>query len=182
MLGQVSTRRQGRRVWSVGVVRLVLTVATISLVAGCGSDSASEDSTGVGEEFGRQALEVCQTALEAKRGWQPFPVPDFDPTEPDPSKFPEVSSWLVEEVTPTFVAWADGLNGLGSPPSGQEAWDEVVNAVEKIVQLNADQVAAAKGGDAIAFAAATGSLRATQHELVAATEAAGVSECADVHA
>ncbi len=164
------------------MVRLVLIVATISLVAGCGSDSASEASTGVGHEFGRQALEVCQTALEAKRGWKPFPVADFDPTEPDSSQFPKVSAWLVEEVTPTFVAWADGLNGLGQPPSGQEAWDEVVEGVEKIVQLNADQVAAANGGDAAAFAAATGSLRATQDELVAATKAAGVPECADVHA
>ena len=168
--------------WLVVVVRLVLTVSTISLLAGCGSDSASEASTGVGDEFGAQALEVCQTALEAKRGWQPFPVPDFDPTEPEPSKFPEVSTWLVEEVTPTFVAWADGLQGLGPPPSGQEAWDEVLNAVEKIAQLNADQVAAAKSGDAAAFAAAAGSLHAAQDELVAATEAAGVPECADVHA
>ncbi len=156
--------------------------ATISLVAGCGSDSASEASTGVGDEFGGQALEVCQAALEAKRRWEPFPVPDFDPTEPNPSQFPKVCAWLVEEVTPTFVAWADGRNGLGQPPSGQEAWDEVVDAVEKIVQLNTDQIAAAKGGDAAAFADPTGSLPATQDELVAATKAAGVPECKDVHA
>ncbi len=55
-------------------------------------------------------------------------------------------------------------------------------AVKKIDELNGDQITAAKNHDAAAFAAATAALGSTQDELVAASEKAGVADCADVHA
>lgn len=67
-------------------------------------------------------------------------------------------------------------------PSGLEAWSGVLTAVDGIVPLNADQVAAAKGGDAEGFVQATTSLGDIQIELEDATEAAWVAACADVHA
>ena len=55
-------------------------------------------------------------------------------------------------------------------------------AVEKIDQLNSDQIAAANKRDVAAFAAANAALDSIQDELVAASEKAGVADCADVHA
>lgn len=53
---------------------------------------------------------------------------------------------------------------------------------EIIDRLNSDQITAASKHDAGAFAAATSVLESTQGELVAATEKAGVADCANVHA
>jgi hypothetical protein len=124
---------------------------------------------------------VCKTAIEAKQEWSAFPAANFDPNHPDPSAFPEVAAWLEDEVTPTFEAWLDGLTTLGTPPSGREAWSDVLSAVDAIVELNADQVATAKSDDTLWFIEATDGLGAIQPELERATAAAGVATCADVH-
>ncbi len=114
--------------------------------------------------------------------WSAFPAPNFNPNQPDPSSFPEVGAWLENEVGPTFDTWRDDLAALGSPPTGREAWTDVLTAVGTIAQLNADQVAAAKSGDVDAFVAATNGLQDVQSELERATAAAGVARCAEVHA
>ena len=124
---------------------------------------------------------MCQTTLEAKQSWSAFRVAEFDPNDPDPSAFPEVAGWLEDEVAPTFEAWLDGLTALGTPPSGGRSWSEVLSAVDAIVELNADQVAAAKSDDVQGFVEATDGLHAIQLELERATAAAGVATCADVH-
>jgi hypothetical protein len=78
--------------------------------------------------------------------------------------------------------WVSGLQALGAPPAAREEWNAVLAAVKKIDQLNSDQITAANKHDAGAFAAADSALDSTQDELVAATDKAGVAECADVHA
>ncbi|MDP9302590.1 MAG: hypothetical protein M3P43_17105 [Actinomycetota bacterium] len=156
-------------------------VFSIVAMSACSSKSSTQAPPAVGQAFAARATAVCQSALEAKQGWSAFPVPDFDPTHPDPSAFPEVAVWLEDQVAPTFEAWLDGLRALGSPPTGRQAWSEVLAAIERIVQGNADQVAAAKAGDTEAFVAATDDLKATQIELERATAAAGTTKCAEVH-
>lgn len=89
--------------------------------------------------------------------------------------------WLQDQVAPTFNAWLDGLRALGEPPTGRQAWSDLLAAVDKIVQLKSDQVAAAKAGNANRFIAATNGLKETQVELEKATAAAGVTKCAEVH-
>jgi hypothetical protein len=153
---------------------------SLLLLAGCGGNS-DKQSTGVGDEFATKALAACQAALDDKQGWQPFPVSDFDPSEPDPSKFPDVSAWLSKEVAPTFHMWLSSLQALGVPPSGQDDWDAMLAVVKKIDQLNSDQIAAANARDSAAFASATSALGSAQDDLVAASEKAGVPDCADVH-
>jgi hypothetical protein len=147
------------------------------VLAACGGGG-----TGVGDAFAGRASHVCDDALAAKQAWAPFPVADFDPTDPDPTAFPQVAAWLQDEVAPTFQAWLDDLDALGAPPSGRDAWNDVVAAVQRIVRLNADQIAAARDGDAQAFADATDGLAQTQTQLERATDEAGVPSCADVHA
>ncbi len=162
-------------------------------LAACGGDpddqrsaldrqtSSNQTSSGVGDPFAARAKSTCQTALEAKREWRTFPAAGFDPSQPDPAAFPEVAAWLENEVAPTFEAWLDGLTTLGTPPSGQESWSDVLSAIRAIFELNADQVAAAKSDDAGGFVEARDGLEAIQPELERATMAAGVPTCADVH-
>ena len=128
----------------------MLAVLSVTLaLAACSSSAAA--APGVGESFATRAASVCQTALEAKQAWSAFPVADFDPNEPDPAAFPEVATWLEDEVAPTFEAWLDDLTALGTPPSAQPAWSDVLSAIDTIVQLNADQVRAAKSADTEGF-------------------------------
>jgi hypothetical protein len=159
----------------------MLVLSSIAMTACGGSDTGSPSSS-VGEEFAARATAVCDTALRSKQAWSSFPVASFDPTHPDKAAFPQVAGWLEQEVTPTFDAWFQGLQALGDPPSGQQAWSDVLAAVGTIDELNADQVSTAKAGDAEGFARATQGLRDIQAELERATQAAGVASCATVHA
>ena len=158
---------------------LTATCFFLLLLAGCGGNS-NKQAAGVGNVFAGKALAVCEVALESKHGWQPFPVADFDPSNPDVSRFPEVSTWLAEQVAPTFDTWLNEL--LGTPPAAAEAWNATLAAVKKIDQLNAVQIAAANKRDADAFVAADVALEAIQPSLVDAYEKACVADCADVHA
>jgi len=88
---------------------------------------------------------------------------------------------LEDDVAPTFEAWLDGLTALGTPPTGQGSWNDVLSAVHTIVELNADQVTAAKDNDVEGFVEAKDGLQAIQSELERATASAGVATCADVH-
>ena len=177
--------------------RLVAAVAfaLVLCLAGCGSeaDTASSGPTlttsrsesgsrgGVGEPFAARAAAACDLALEAKQGWATFPVAGFDPSQPDSSAFPQVAAWLETEVGPTFEAWLEALTTLGTPPAGEESWDDVLSAIDTIVNLNSQQVTAAMTDDAAAFVEAHDNLQAIQPELERATAAAGVPTCADVH-
>ena len=162
-------------------VRSPATFFCLLLLAGCGGNS-DKQATGVGDEFAARRSRCARRRSTSKHDWQPFPVADFDPSDPDASKFPEVSTWLAEQVAPTFDMWLSGLQALGTPPTAAEDWNAVLAAVEKIDQLNSDQIAAANKHDADAFAAANAALDAIQPKLVDASEKAGVADCADVHA
>ncbi len=135
----------------------------------------------MGADFARQASDVCRSALASKQAWDAFPVATFDPTKPDATVLPAVANWLEEQVTPTFTMWEAELRALGAPPTGQDSWNAMLDAIDTIVQANADQVSAAKAGDVAAFAAATAVLRTAQPELEQAAAAVGAQVCADVH-
>jgi hypothetical protein len=167
-----------RHTLAAPAVAIILSVAAL---AACGSEPGDQTPPAVGESFATRAASVCQTALETKQAWSAFPVADFDPNRPDPAAFPEVAAWLEGEVAPTFEAWLNGLTTLGQPPSAQQAWSDVLSAIDTIVHLNADQVRAAESGDTEGFVEATDGLHAVQSELERATAAAGVPTCADVH-
>lgn len=155
---------------------VVLLVTVASLTTACGGSEPA-----VSESFAEQATAVCQTALEAKEGWSPFPVPDFSPVDPDASALPEVATWLREEVSPTFEAWLDDMEALGDPPSGRDAWSGVLDAVATIVRLNDEQVRAAEGGNVEGFVDAAEGLEKAQTTLEQTTTAVGVPTCAEVH-
>ena len=53
--------------------------------------SNGSDSPDVGTVFARRAVAACNHARALKGAEGPFPYPDFDPTDPDPAKFPGVA-------------------------------------------------------------------------------------------
>jgi hypothetical protein len=156
--------------------------AFLAAVVGLLFVACGGEPSGVGEDFAARAAQVCQAALESKQAWSQFPVPNFDPVDPDPAAFPEVSTWLEDQVAPTFESWLDGLEALGDPPSAREAWADVLGAVERITAGNADEIAAAKAADVHAFVVAHDRLEQTQNDLETSTAEAGVASCADIHA
>lgn len=166
--------------WTVAhgrtLLLLITLVTSISPLTAC-----SQAPPAVGEAFAARATAVCDQALESKRAWSKFPVSGFDPAHPNKSALPEVAVWLEEQVAPTFEAWLDGLRALGVPPTGGDAWSDVLTAVARIVRGNADEITAAKAGDPKRFVAARDGLIETQTQLERATAAAGVPNCADVH-
>jgi hypothetical protein len=167
---------------SAAPAALLVVVVAMSTLAGCGKSEPSARGEGVGDGFARRALAVCASAQKSKDGWSPFPVSGFNPTKPQRSDLSEVGVWLEEEVAPTFDAWRDGLTALGTPPTGREAWADVVSAVRRIADLNQAQVNAAKEGDTDAFGQATRGLGEVQPKLERASAQAGVAKCAEVHA
>ena len=160
---------------------LTATCFCLLLLAGCGGNS-DKQATGVGDEFASKALAVCEAALEDKQDWQPFPVADFDPSDPDASKFPEVSTWLAEQVAPTFHMWLSGLQALGTPPTAEADWNAVLAAVKKIDQLNSDQITAANKREPTPSRRQPP--RSARHRTSSSPppRRAGVADCADVHA
>ena len=123
---------------------VVMVVLGNCALAGCSdSGSAAKHGEGVGEAFATQALSVCASAQKSKDGWSAARSRTPTPA-PETSDLPEVAVWLEEEVAPTFDAWRDELTALGTPPTGREAWAEVLTAVTRIADLNTSQVDAAK--------------------------------------
>jgi hypothetical protein len=168
---------------SVGSCRYSVLLALIVAVTGCGSSSSKTAGAEpvVGVTFATKAVAVCKSALADKQTWKPFPVSDFNPTDPDPSAFPQVANWLQAEVAPTFENWHDDLVALGDPPAGKRDWRRTIEAISKINQGNRDQIAAARAGDVDAFKATTSRMKDIQEDLLEASNAAGVPSCAEVH-
>ena len=152
-------------------------LAVLLLAAGC---SSATSNAGVDDAFRTRALAACQDALAEKKVWPSFPAGSFDPSNPDPAKLGQVGTWLDAAVQPVFDDWVTGMTGLGAPASGGPAWDALVKEVRTTAQLNAEQAAAAKAGDAAGFVAATVKLRASHAVLKAAAKTAGVEACGDV--
>ena len=150
------------------------------MVAACGSGSGSPNSRGgVGDDFGGRAVAVCRDALADKRAEGAFPFPDFNPTQPDMTKFPQVARFL-EKTAATFTVWDRKMKALGEPRHGQRAWHNLLAAIETHVRLTRDQISAARTGDAARFADDYQKGAQTQDKLLEAATAAGVKACADV--
>jgi hypothetical protein len=157
--------------------RAAAAVAVVLAIAACSGGASSPP--GVGADFAQRVRVVCQHALELKQAQGPFPVASFNPTDPDVTKFAEVAVAL-RVTDATWTTWLTEMRALGTPSTGQSAWSDLVAAVERHQQINADQISAAERGDAAAFSADYDLGVQTQAALLKAAEAAGVPECAKV--
>ena len=155
--------------------RIIAITALLSFVA-CWNGS---DGPAVGTAFARRAVSACNDAKALKDAQGPFPYPDFNPTDPDPTKFPGVADALMKTDV-TFTTWLEEMRALDEPPSGNEAWAALLDAIEAHVRINRDQIDAAREGDTARFAADYDEGVATQEALLDAATDAGVPECAKV--
>jgi hypothetical protein len=161
------------------VVLLALVVFALGAAACGGDPSPSSSEPAVGEAFAKQAVAVCKDAVAAKDAQRPFPFPDFNPSRPDVSKLPIIATYLAETVR-TFQGWLDGLKALGAPPSGREAWDDLVSAAEEHVRIATEQQQAAEQSDAATFIHDFEVGSTIVDRVKEAADAAGVPSCAQV--
>jgi hypothetical protein len=80
----------------------------------------------------------------------------------------------------SFTTWLEDMRALGEPPSGNDAWAALVDAIEAHVRINRDQIDAAREGDTERFAADYDEGVTTHEAVLDAATDAGVSECAEV--
>ena len=159
---------------------LVLSLLALMLLAACSDNSAVEQQQpGVGVAFAQKAVAVCRAAVTRKDAQGPFPYPDFNPTDPDASKLPDIARFLTGSVE-IYTTWLDQMKALGQPPSAQAAWNALLAAIERHVKLNVEQQAAAEHGDTKTFTKDYREGLQARTDLTRAAGAAGVPECAAV--
>lgn len=122
---------------------------------------------------------MCQRVLALKKAQGPFPYPDFNPTAPDPSKLRGVANFL-EKTQRTFETWLSDLRKLGPPPSGRAAWADLLAAIQRHVELNGEQILAARRGDLKTFSDDYVKGTGVQNQSLSAANDAGVPECSSV--
>ena len=160
--------------------RILGSLPIVILMVACGNGAANDASApAVGSAFRGRAVAVCQAALEMKKAQGPFPYPDFNPTQPDPSTLRKIAPFLAKTAT-TFDTWQREMTALGQPPSGKAAWADLVQAVEAHARIDAEQALAAQRGDLETFTKDYREGTAAQGAVLRAANGAGVPECAEV--
>ena len=71
----------------------------------------------------------------AKEALGPFPYPDFNPTDPDLAEFPGIADVLMDTDV-LWTTWLEEMRALGEPPSGNEAWAALLDAIEDHRRIN----------------------------------------------
>ncbi len=161
------------------VAFLAVCLALLVAPACGGGDAADSSAPAVGTAFAAKATAECQRALTQKHAEGPFPYPDFNPTQPDPSKFPGMVGFFSKAII-TYGTWLQNMQALGPPPGGQDAWSDLVDQIGVQLHLHKHQRAAAVRGDATTFTDDYYKGVKSQDALESAAEAAGVPECARV--
>ena len=150
------------------------------IVGACGgSGDPAPAAPAVGAEFATRASAVCQTAHDRKRAQGSFADRDFNPTKPDPAKLLAVAAFI-DEGTAIYAAWLRDMQALGSPPSGQDAWTDVLAAIKAQLEQHQHQHAAALAGDTKTFVDDFHRGADAQAAMQRAAKAAGLPACATV--
>ena len=160
--------------------REVFLIAAVTVVCagGCGG-SADSTAPAVGSQFQHEALAVCRAALTQKHAEGPFPYPDFNPSQPDPSELPGVAPFFTKAIA-TYMTWLHGMQALGQPPGGRAAWADLLKAIGMQLHLHQDQRAAALRNDTATFSSDYQKGFKTIDDLQRAADAAGISACGSV--
>jgi hypothetical protein len=149
----------------------------LAIVLALGTVACSRGSPVLGDAFQSRAIAVCESALAQKKAQGPFPYPDFNPTQPDLSKLPDIAQSEAKTVE-IFQTWMREMQALGEPPTGQAEWADVLKALESHVRVIIEQQAAAERSDGQTFSKDYYEGNKAQEEMVRASDAAGVPICA----
>jgi len=167
---------------SVRSLTLVSLLPMLMAVAACGdSESASESkdtdvpsgsASTVDEAFVTRADAVCEpyatyTATNYLR------LAHFNRYAPDPDLLPKVAEHL--EQNPAYKELVPGLEALGDPESGTDAWATVLDDFRATAMTVKDEAAAARGADAERFSSLVSRLEEDMTKLYADLNPAGLS-------
>jgi hypothetical protein len=85
-----------------------------------------------------------------EEGPGPFPYPDFNPTQPDLSKLPDIDRFEVATAK-IYETWLREMVALGQPPTGRGAWTDLMSALNGHVRVIVEQQTAADRVDGQTF-------------------------------
>jgi hypothetical protein len=149
----------------------------LAIVLAIGTVACSSGSPVLGTAFQGRAVAVCESALAQKKAQGPFPYPDFNPTQPDLSKLPEIAQFEAKTVE-IYQTWMREMQALGQPPTGQAEWADLLRALGSHVRIIVEQQAAAARSDGQTFTKDYDEGNKAQEDMVRASDAAGVPLCA----
>jgi hypothetical protein len=167
--------------------RTVAVLAAIATVAGCGSSqaktstttsktTASTASSGIDPAFRAKAAAICDTAGQALRAEGAFPFPTFDPTQPDPTKFPAIAAYENKTVA-NIRTWQAALHALGQPTAGSGVWTTLLGFVDRSATSTIAQQRAAQLRESAAFTQTYRDLSGQAPAGRRAAAAAGLATC-----
>jgi hypothetical protein len=162
-------------------------LAFVALVAACGSSqaktSASTSTTSPGgaspaldAAFRAKAATICNAAGQALHADGTFPFPAFDPTNPDPTKFPAIAAYEAK-TDAAMLAWKAALHALGQPRTGSGVWTTFLGFVDRSVTSEIAQQRAAQRGESAAFTQTYRDLSGQAPAVVQAAAATGLPSC-----
>lgn len=106
--------------------------------------------------FIRRASAACATEHRGLSALPPFPLPDFDPLNPDPSQLPQVGQFFdgPGDARPLERTLLAALVKLGKPKVGASIWRGVTRGLPELIAGQTEQTNAALAGDVARFVAA----------------------------
>ena len=149
-----------RRCAEIMGCRTLAVLASVALVAGCGSSRrrprrarrqqprappARASTRPSGRKRRRSAT---RRASPSCRGTFPFPA--FDPTQPDPTKFPAIAAYEAK-TDAAMRTWQAALHALGQPRTGSGVWTRFLGFVDRNVTSEIAQHRAAQRHESAAF-------------------------------
>jgi hypothetical protein len=158
---------------------VIIFACLASLAAGGCGGGGDASAPAVGAAFAAKATALCQTAAAEKRKQGSFPDADFDPRQPDIAKLPAVAAFIAEGGA-IYATWLRAMQALGAPPSGSDAWAQLLAQIAVQRQLHEHQQAAALRGDTAAFTADFERGQTSVTDLRHAADAAGLPACGKV--
>jgi hypothetical protein len=176
-----------RRCAEIMGCRTVAVLAFVALVAACGSSqaktSASTSTTSPGgaspaldAAFRAKAATICNAAGQALHADGTFPFPAFDPTQPDPTKFPAIAAYEAK-TNAAMRTWQAALHALGHPSTGSGVWTRFLGFVDRTVTSEIEQQRAAQRRESAAFTQTYRDLSGHALAVGQAAAAAGLPSC-----
>jgi hypothetical protein len=164
------------RLLSVGACLVWLAFATI---ASAGTGNQSTDKT----KFIAAAERACVSAKAKIDALPKFPFKNFDALHPDRKTLVKVGQFFTgpgNEV-PVARSLVRQLEALGTPPSSQAAWHDVLAKFREFITVIRREAAAALRADMKSWVNAVQENRLLPGRLSAAAKAFGAKRCAIFH-
>ncbi len=128
----------------------LMAVVMSGAATACNGSPASESgsSTSSHAAFVTRVDAVCQRAVDAHAGHS-FPLPNFDPQQPNPGQLPAVGRYFARYGGLDTVSRE--LHALKPPSADARSWQALLHLVDQMTANAAKQISAAKAEDVPTF-------------------------------